>query len=493
MPQDDSDNEYEREENMMENITKTYLVTDTLITKLPVDFVFSTNKRYIEIQNCKVVDLVHNNAPNNVCMHINLLHDRQYLDNNVGFVNFIKTKYKRYEVKGNEEELIIWFTQERGAPSRVFNPVIHNFPDRRYPRFSAFNYADTPNFDDIEIIFDFLKVFFTADIRRQYGDTTQVYNIHNAVSADKDPFAGKAYEAIMAPLFADETFYDRDFLVDKLDQIVEWVVLLQDNNIMTPAVECFVRFFLLHFKSVMTYSYVRNFDTMPNMNTLGVCLAAYIYNNVDDYTTDNGVLKALSNSVNDFTMEDADSKFDFVMFTECMFFYNDKYGMVLTELDDVMFTWYWTMVDEYAQKFNLDRSTLYELASTLDTIPDFSRANIDVLLTIIGRQPTDFTVNFSNAVNNDSLSYLFIELCNLMAGHYSTELLNWHEYSATTAPGLTTAIEITFDPFYPEWWLEREVEYRDANPFPEEQYVVNALTGDYEAQYRFMAEFMLIF
>ena len=123
MPQDDSDNEYEREENMMENITKTYLVTDTLITQLPADFVFSTNKRYIEIQNCKVVDLVHNNAPNNVCMHINLLHDRQYLDNNVGLVNFIKTKYKRYEVKGNEEELIIWFTQERGAPSRVFNTI----------------------------------------------------------------------------------------------------------------------------------------------------------------------------------------------------------------------------------------------------------------------------------------------------------------------------------------------------------------------------------
>ena len=59
--------------------------------------------------------------------------------------------------------------------------------------------------------------------------------------------------------------------------------------------------------------------------------------------------------------------------------------------------------------------------------------------------------------------------------------------------GYAKHIEITVDPFYPEWWLEREVEYRDLNPFPANQYVRNARTGNLEAQYRFMAEFMLIF
>ena len=83
MPEDDDENEYEREESMMDNIQKTYLVTDTLTTKLPANFVFSTNKKYIEVQNCKLYDLVNRDYPgdshnnNHVYMHMNLIHERQ--------------------------------------------------------------------------------------------------------------------------------------------------------------------------------------------------------------------------------------------------------------------------------------------------------------------------------------------------------------------------------------------------------------------------------
>ena len=104
MPQDDDENEYEREESMMDNVQKTYLLTDSLITQLPANFVFSTNKKYIEIQNCKLYDAVNKEFPEDVFMHMNLIHEREYLDNNVGAVNQIKTKYKRYEVKTMDEE-----------------------------------------------------------------------------------------------------------------------------------------------------------------------------------------------------------------------------------------------------------------------------------------------------------------------------------------------------------------------------------------------------
>ena len=243
----------------------------------------------------------------------------------------------------------------------------------------------------------------------------------------------------------------------------------------------------------MRYSYVTKFDDMPNMAALGLCLAAYIYNNADDYTSNTGVISALHDSTYDFIDPDPDIYYDFVMYTECMLYFNDKYGTSMDTIDEVMFKWYWTMVDSYAQKYNLDHALLFELAMTMDTMPDYSRANIDILLDLIGKKPTDFTLNFSDGVNNDSLSYLFIELCNLMSGRYTNKPLDWHEYSSTVRIGVTTAIEIAIDPLYPEWWFEREVEYRDLNPFPADQYVRNAITGNLEAQYRFMAEFMLIF
>ena len=494
MPQDDSDNEYEREENMMENIRKTYLVTDTLITKLPVDFVFSTNKRYIEIQNCKVVDLVHNNAPNNVCMHINLLHDRQYLDNNVGLVNFIKTKYKRYEVKGNEEELIIWFTQERGAPDHIDNPVIHNFPDKTYPKFEDFDYSKTPYYDDIKHLFDFLKIFFEEDCINHYQNSTTNLNVHERLEYYKAKFYATPFENDVLELWADESYYTNDYLLDKIEQIYQWSYELDIfENYYSSIVQKFVWFFTQNFKNILSYDYVDVFGNPQNMTTVGACLAAYIYNDYNNYVNANGVIEQLDNSGLDFSDPDTDNFIDFVMYTECVDYYNDNYGTHFTTGDWDTFTAYWSMIDLYAQKYNLDYNTLIQLAFTMDTLPDFSRANINILLGIIGKQPGDFTLYFSDALNVNSVSYLFIELCNLMGGHFSTEPLKWHEYSFTKAPGLITAIEITFDPFYPEWCFEREVEYRELNPFPEEQYVVNAITGDYEAQYRFMAEFMLIF
>ena len=67
---DDEEN-YKREEQEIPNIRKTYLLTDELTTKLPDDFVFSMNKRYIEIQNCKLYDFTNKEYPDDISMNTN--------------------------------------------------------------------------------------------------------------------------------------------------------------------------------------------------------------------------------------------------------------------------------------------------------------------------------------------------------------------------------------------------------------------------------------
>ena len=69
MPQDDDEPEFDYGPNAQ----KTYLVTNTLETPLPSEFVFSTNNRYIEIQNVKFVDLqTAAKLPTRVFMHADL-------------------------------------------------------------------------------------------------------------------------------------------------------------------------------------------------------------------------------------------------------------------------------------------------------------------------------------------------------------------------------------------------------------------------------------
>ena len=109
MPQNDDEPEFDFGPGPH---NKTYIVTNTLETDLPAEFVFSTRDRYIEVQNVMFVD--NRNwavLPNDVVMHADFIHGDEYLDKAVIPCNFMQTNYKVYPFKGREDVLKIWFTR----------------------------------------------------------------------------------------------------------------------------------------------------------------------------------------------------------------------------------------------------------------------------------------------------------------------------------------------------------------------------------------------
>ena len=178
-----------------------------------------------------------------------------------------------------------------------------------------------------------------------------------------------------------------------------------------------------------------------------------------------------------------------------MEYYNQKYNISLRLADFDNFTTYWTLTEKMYIKFsNLKISSVFQLAIDVGQLADFSMRSLDAILFSIGKSVADYELSFSDRINNSSKSYLFIELCHLWSGFHTQTRLDWHELSSTfTAPNTTTAIEVAIDPLYPDWLLQRIVTYNPTFNFPTEQYVLNPATNIYEAQYRFMAEFMLIF
>ena len=490
MPEDDDENEYEREEQMMENIQKTYLVTDSLTTQLPANFVFSTNKKYIEVQNCKLYDIDNDEWPEDVSMHMNLIHERDYLDNNVGYVNQIKTKYRRYEVKGNEEELKLWFVQERSGPTTVDDPFIYDtFPDKKLPKFEDIDYRNQPETKDMDYLYEFLKTFFTTDILDQYQKSKLTIDVDARLTRYKNNIIDSYYEDVLTPLLEDKSFYTNDYLLHKLYDILHWAIDLELRDHYTIAVDKFVKFFLSGFMDFLNYDFSK-YDSKLYLPALGVCLAAPIYYekySIVDY------LDELQGSGNPFITPTLELYYSFTMFNYYRIYNNTKFKYNIGVKDGTIFTEYWSVVEPLMKKLSLkDAHLMLQLAKACSTCDIGDNYQVEDCLAIIGKDWEDFEFLFSNGNCDQSRMYFFIELTHLYAG-YKQEPLVWHEYSSSyyEPTNTTTAIEIAIDPLYPDWWIYREVIYNPATYFKPEHIYLDG--REYKYRYRFFAEFMLIF
>ena len=113
----------------MTKIRKTYFVTDQLENKFPIEFVNSTNKRYIEvfppyISNTKVAK----DFPKGVYIHTDFIERDFYMDHAICLCNSNRTKYKKYEIRGTKDTFRIWFTSQIPISqtteySNTYNPV----------------------------------------------------------------------------------------------------------------------------------------------------------------------------------------------------------------------------------------------------------------------------------------------------------------------------------------------------------------------------------
>jgi hypothetical protein len=96
---------------------KTYLVTNTLETRFPYEFLNSRDKRYILFQMCrcnfKNAD-ANDYLTSDIQVHCDFIERDHYLDYFAGFSNTILTKYKKWEVKNVHPTFKIWFTDMEG-------------------------------------------------------------------------------------------------------------------------------------------------------------------------------------------------------------------------------------------------------------------------------------------------------------------------------------------------------------------------------------------
>lgn len=107
---------------------KRYLVTDTLITPLPHDFIHSQNEKYIEVVSCKFFvddNLIAPSSPSEpdieaiqtlkfISLHADFIQDKRYLDSYVMFCNDYYNQRKKYQQLTKESQFRIWFKEIDG-------------------------------------------------------------------------------------------------------------------------------------------------------------------------------------------------------------------------------------------------------------------------------------------------------------------------------------------------------------------------------------------
>ena len=100
-------------------MVKTYFYTNTLETKLPDEFINSSNRKFIHVIHCRCVfnDYLVGDAE----LHASFIQRNDYFDSFVCFTNTILTKYKKYEVTRPRPTFKVWFSDMEGNPIEVQN------------------------------------------------------------------------------------------------------------------------------------------------------------------------------------------------------------------------------------------------------------------------------------------------------------------------------------------------------------------------------------
>jgi hypothetical protein len=103
-------------------LTKTYLVTNTLETRFPAEFVRSRNKKWIVLQHCRCVykNLDWNEyLTGDIRVHCDFIERNHDLDYFACFGNTQLTKYKKWEVVSPKPSFKVWFSDMDGNPIMV--------------------------------------------------------------------------------------------------------------------------------------------------------------------------------------------------------------------------------------------------------------------------------------------------------------------------------------------------------------------------------------
>ena len=92
---------------------KTYYITDTYDNKLPIEFVYSKNPKYIVFQYCRATCNGYLDGETEV--HASFIQRDKYCDSLVWYANVVPPDDNRkYEFIGTKRDFRIWFTDVDG-------------------------------------------------------------------------------------------------------------------------------------------------------------------------------------------------------------------------------------------------------------------------------------------------------------------------------------------------------------------------------------------
>ena len=459
----DREGQYRRSDEFAKDVRKTYFLTDTLTTKLPQDFINSEHKKYIEIQNVKFFDFNRNIYPKDVDMHVGFLHERDYLDKTVVPVNHRQANYKTFQFKGNEEELTLWFTQDKNSQPVVEEP----FPITPFDVFEDFDFRNTPDYEELYRLMLWVNNQFQRDMVLDYNLSTRTFTdarYNSVVNAIRSFQATSPYYAnAMLPLIADQAFYTNDYLFNFMQQIYQWADdLVNVSHIETPILEAFVLFFKASFVPFLEYDWDPDYYPDVKFDNVGIMLASYIFDRVqtpiEDYLFD-----VLDNSdMLDFASDaDQNKAVDPGLFLHFMHLWEEQYDTPFKASGFEAFKATYTMIGNRITKDNI--VAVQKLATDIYNIPDFMPDTIAELMDGVHLNPHLYDLDFGARFNNESRSYLFLQLYALMQGG-KQEPLQWsplrEEYVGN---GISIVYQIARDNLT-RGTLQREVIYGDNVP-----------------------------
>ena len=95
------------------NIVRTYFITDTYDNKLPIEFIYSKNPKYIVFQYCRATCNGYLDGETEV--HASFIQRDKYCDSLVWYANVVPPDDNRkYEFIGTKRDFRIWFTDVDG-------------------------------------------------------------------------------------------------------------------------------------------------------------------------------------------------------------------------------------------------------------------------------------------------------------------------------------------------------------------------------------------
>ena len=114
---------YRLKKEDQDKYTKRYLTTDTLKTEFPNEFIFSKNRKFIEVLSVHLFvndeqiddEIEAHHKPKFITFHSDFVQDMRDLNCYVCLANYRLTKRKKYELLNNQYEFNLWFTDIDGT------------------------------------------------------------------------------------------------------------------------------------------------------------------------------------------------------------------------------------------------------------------------------------------------------------------------------------------------------------------------------------------